>query len=143
MLERKAIEPLLFFDSAVKINRPEICKMCILYFQIADQLRVWRRLRSSVVHGFLEIVQMLVNHGTPTRTLEPDSDPLKHAAIANNRVDIIQFLLSLGLEFTETDSDGSTPFLLACKCQNARAVEFLLAQDSGLSTSLLTAVSTT
>ena len=129
LLALKAVEPFLLFDTAIKFDRPDILAICLHFFPNSDQLRLWRRLRVSVVHGHLEIVQSLVNRGIPIRTLEADSDPLIHAAIANNRVHVLRHLISLGADITEVDSDGLTPFLLACKLQMTTAVEILLSHE--------------
>lgn len=130
ILDLKLVDPFLLFDSAMKLDRSDIGFVCLQYLPFKDHLRMWRRLRAAVMRGYLEIVRVLVAGGIPSRTLEPDSDSLLHAAIVHDRADVVDFLLTTLPDLTETDADGLTPFLLACRDQRTLIVQKLLAFDS-------------
>lgn len=122
LLELKATDSFILFDTAIKYDREDVAKECLPYFPFNDQLRVWRRLRAAVIRGYLDIVRILIHHGVPARTLEADADPLLHTAIAHDQVEVVRYLCSLGADLQETDSDGLSAFLLACKEHRTKIV---------------------
>jgi ankyrin repeat protein len=132
LLQIKASDPFLLYDSALKLDRSDVALLCVSYFPMGDPLRIWRRLRAAVVRGCLDIVENIVEAGITVDTLEADSDPLLHAAIMHNHFSIAQFLLDAGVSLAERDSDGLTPFLLACKEQRAEIVQLFLDRDPTL-----------
>ena len=134
ILDLQAVEPFVLYDAALKLDREDIGLVCLDHMHTDDVLRTWRRLQAAVSRGYLRIVTSLVSRGIPVTTVEADADPLIHTAIVNDQRLIVRFLISQGADLSETDSDGLTPFLLACKEQRAGIVQDLIAHDRSLIT---------
>ncbi len=132
LLDLKAVEPFLMYDCSMKLDRPDIGLICARYFPLSDTLRVWRRLRAAVTRGYIDIVRSLVMMGVSIGTVEADSDPLIHLAVKCNHTLIVEYLLSFNIDLSETDSDGLTAFLLACKGHHRESIKRLLSKDPNL-----------
>ena len=129
LVKTRAVEPYLLYDSAIKSDRSDIALTCVAFFPFQDSLRIWRRLRAAVIRGYVEVVKTIVGYGISIETLEADSDPLLHGAISHHQAQIVDYLLSLDASLVETDSDGLTPFLLACKLHQGTIIRQIIAKD--------------
>ena len=86
----------------------------------------------ACVSGHLGVARSLVQAGADVRTAGGLSQTLLHTACLNGNVDLVAYLLSLGvLDVDRGDRSGITPLSVACRRGHLDVVRFLL-EESGV-----------
>jgi ankyrin repeat protein len=115
ILNSRLVDPYLLFDTAMRADQQTVAKVCLDFMMPLDNLKIWRRIRSCIVHGAFDLFVYILSTGIPVQTLDRETDPLLHTAIYHNQIQICHELLNRQVLVTERDSEGLTAFLLAAR----------------------------
>jgi len=78
-------------------------------------------------HGHLKIAQLLIeNHVNINKRIDFDGTTCLHHAATNNQYEMVEFLVSLGLNINAVDKLNRTPLMDASEMGNEKIVKYLL-----------------
>ncbi|KDO17484.1 hypothetical protein SPRG_16909 [Saprolegnia parasitica CBS 223.65] len=89
-------------------------------------------LYSAASNGFLEIVQLLVEHGATVAPTNVSGEPLLLRACGNGRVSVVDALLRAGADCNVTESYGHTALLVATVHANVEMLQLLAAHGANV-----------
>lgn len=81
----------------------------------------------SVVRGYKECVELLLESGADVNVINSDGDTLLMLAVRHDHVDLVQYLLTKPIHIERKNFDSRTALHLACISDNQIIAEMLLA----------------
>jgi ankyrin repeat protein len=122
--------------AAARTGETESCKLLLRRSEPLLELRTasgWTALMYAAHQGWLDVVQLLLQHGADTNAVGSDGRSALAAAVQSNSVAVVQALIDHGADISATNSIGQNVLFHAAREGHVYMLEFLA--QRGLSVS--------